>query len=197
MIKAGITGLIGSGKSVVASIFETTGIPVYNADTQAKILMNSNPEIIAALTNKFGAETYVNGELNKAFLAGIIFNNEESRLFVNSIVHPEVNTDFINWAQNQNTGIVAIESALLFEANIQDILDYTISVESDIKTSAERIANRDKISTEEAIKRINVQLKKQSKDNITDFRILNNESDSLILQSLEIIEKIKLNGKTR
>jgi dephospho-CoA kinase len=197
MIKAGITGLIGSGKSVVASIFETIGIPVYNADAQAKILMCSNPEIITALTNKFGTEAYINGTLNKAFIAEIIFNDEASRIFVNSVVHPEVDTNFINWTQNQNSAIVAIESALLFEANIQNILDYTISVKSDTKISARRISDRDKISIEEALKRINVQLKKQSKNNIPDFIILNNESDSLILQSLEIIEKIKSNGKTR
>ncbi len=193
MIKIGITGLIGSGKSVIASIFGITGIPVYNSDKNANILMNSNQDIIHSLTERFGKETYIDSQLNKGFLANIIFSNEESRIFVNSIVHPKVIQDFLKWSQNQNSQFVAIESALLFEANIQNVLDYTIRVISDLDVSAKRISKRDNITCFEAGKKINTQLSNHSQNNITDFSIYNNETESIILQCLEIIEKIKTN----
>ncbi len=197
MIKVGITGLIGSGKSVVAGIFETTGIPVYNADTQAKVLMNSNNEIISALVKYFGDRVYTNGEINKSFLSSRIFNDEPSRLYVNSIVHPAVITDFLNWCSTQTVEIVAIESALLFEARINDILDFTIDVHCDKELLVKRISARDSLSIEEAERRIKVQINNKNTTSLPDFVIANDDKESLITQCLEVIQKIKSNGKTR
>lgn len=196
MIKIGITGLIGSGKSVVAGIFETTGIPVYYADTQAKVLMNSNNEIISALVKYFGDEVYTNGEINKSFLSSRIFNDEPSRLFVNSIVHPTVVTHFLKWCSTQTVDIVAIESALLFEARINNILDFTIDVRCDIELLVKRISARDSLSIEEAKRRITIQDKNKT-TSLPDFVIINDEKESLITQCLEVVKKIKSNGKTR
>jgi len=197
MIRVGITGLIGSGKSTIASIFETLGIPVYNADTEAKRLIISNSEIIESLTARYGSEVYINGEINKPLLRSKIFNQEAERLFVNSVVHPVLTDDFLKWAELQSTELVVVEAALLFEANLDKILDYTILVNSPNEISATRIADRDKISVAEAIKIINLQKNNLTDKNRPDFIINNDEKESLILQCLEVISKIKSNGKVR
>ncbi|MDD3859830.1 MAG: dephospho-CoA kinase [Bacteroidales bacterium] len=196
MIKLGITGTIGSGKSVVSQIFETIGIPVYMSDFEAKNLMIRDKDIISALKNRFGNQVYIDNNINKQFLASRIFNNENDRQFVNSIVHPAVINDFIKWVSEQkNSDIVAIESALIFESGIEKHLDYTIIVESPIKLASERISKRDFISHEEAVKKINLQLSNVQKNSNADFYVQNDEINSLIIQCLEIIKKIrKSNG---
>ncbi len=192
MTKLGITGTIGSGKSVVSHIFETIGIPVYNADSAAKKLMLQNENIISALKTRFGNQVYTDDNINKKFLADKIFNNENDRKFVNSVVHPAVIDDFGRWiTEQQNSDIVAIESALIFESGIDKIIDYTIIVESPIKLASERISNRDNISIEEAIKKINLQLNNLPKKVKADFYIQNDEENSLIIQCLDIINSLK------
>lgn len=190
MIKVGITGIIGSGKSILSNIFEIINIPVYNADKNAKILMYTNNSIKTRLISSFGDEVYINNELNKVFLSKKIFNSEENRKLVNHIVHPIVISDFISWTKLQKSDIVAIESALLYEANIDSILDYTIEVKSPINLIIERLCHRDKISKIEAENIINIQNK--SNKGVPDFIVINDEQKFLIEQTIYILEHLKV-----
>ena len=190
MIKIGITGIIGSGKSIVSNILQILGVAVYNADENAKILMLNNSKIKDKLTEAFGKEVYINNKLNKAFLSNKIFNSENDRKLVNSIVHPIVIEDFAEWCDRQNSDVVAIESALLFEAKINEFIDYSIEVKSPEYMLISRIQHRDNISADEAQKRIKVQ-KNTENNNIPDFVINNNEKDSVIEQTINILKNIK------
>lgn len=196
MIKIGITGLIGSGKSVVAKIFQTFDIPVYFADVEAKKLMLTDNEISTNLIAAFGTEVYCNGILNKEFLSQQIFDNETSRLLINSIVHPAVIKDFEQWTKEQSQEIVAVESALLFESGFDKKTDYSIIVKSPLTLNISRICSRDNISQAEAIKRLKIQRKNLIANTKSNFTINNNERSSLIIQTENILAKITANGKT-
>lgn len=189
MIKIGLTGIIGSGKSTVSKIFETLQIPVYYSDSRASKLINTNQYIINSLKNKYGETIYRNGTLNKPLLASIIFNNNDERKFVNSIVHPIVINDFIFWSENQKANIVAIESALIYETSLKNILNYIVEVKSPQELLLERIIKRDKISRAEALKKINSQKAFYTNEK-PDFVILNDEKLSLIIQTQILLTKI-------
>lgn len=191
MIKIGITGIIGSGKSIVSKIFETFSIPVYYADIEAKILMSSNQEIITALKSKYGDSIYQNNQINKKLLTSIIFNNNNERLFINSIVHPIVVNDFINWTQNQNKKALAIEAALIYETDLKNFLDITCEVKSPEHLLIQRIVNRDKISIQDAINKINVQ-KNIFLNSKPDYVIINDENNSLIEQIYDFLLNLNL-----
>ncbi len=194
MNKIGITGIIASGKTVVSKFFQIIGIPVYNTDHNAKLLMNNNPEIKEKIIKHFGKHSYSNNSINTKHIANQIFNDNSKRLLINSIVHPKVKDDFLFWSKNQIGKYCAIESALIYEANFNDILDFIIMVQSPIDITINRIIYRDNISKEEAQKRINSQSFNLSQNNKPDFIINNDEKESVILQSLEILKKIAKNG---
>jgi dephospho-CoA kinase len=191
MIKLGITGIIGSGKSVVSSIFRILEIAVYDADFNAKLLMNTSSEIKDKLILEFGQNTYTHEGLNKQYIASQIFNSEKKRQVINSIVHPIVKNDFIEWANNQKADICAIESALLYESGLNTILDKTILVTSPENIIIERICNRDKTTKGEALKRIESQSFYKSLNQTPNYTIVNDDEHSLILQSLDIIKQIR------
>ncbi|MDD2346302.1 MAG: dephospho-CoA kinase [Bacteroidales bacterium] len=191
MIKLGITGIIGSGKSVVSSIFRILEIAVYDADYNAKLLMNTSSEIKDKLILEFGQNAYTHEVLNKQYIASQIFNNEKKRQVINSIVHPIVKNDFIEWANNQKGDICAIESALLYESGLNTILDKTILVTSPENIIIERICNRDKTTKGEALKRIESQSFYKSLNQTPNYTIVNDDEHSLILQSLDIIKQIR------
>ena len=128
MIKIGITGGIGSGKSVVASLLALSGIPVYIADEESKWLTNNSPVIREKLTALFGPEIYTNEGLNKKLLASHIFNNPEQLQQVNQIIHPEVNRHFSAWVERQTSPLCAIESAILFESGFYKVVDISLMV---------------------------------------------------------------------
>ncbi|HOK37434.1 MAG TPA: dephospho-CoA kinase [Bacteroidales bacterium] len=189
MIKIGLTGIIGSGKSTVSKIFETLQIPVYYSDLRASELINTNQYIIDSLKNKYGKTIYIDGTLNKPLLSSIIFNDNDERKFVNSVVHPIVINDFIFWSENQKAKIAAIESALIYETSLKTILTNIIEVRSPRKLLIERIIKRDKISKTEALKKINSQ-KALFTNEKPDFVIINDEKKSVILQMQRILTKI-------
>lgn len=189
MIKIGLTGIIGSGKSTVSKIFETLQIPVYYSDLRASELINTNQYIIDSLKNKYGKTIYIDGTLNKPLLSSIIFNDNDERKFVNSVVHPIVINDFIFWSENQKAKIAAIESALIYETSLKTILTNIIEVRSPRKLLIERIIKRDKISKTEALKKINSQ-KALFTNEKPDFVIINDEKKSVILQTQRILTKI-------
>ena len=134
MIKIGITGGIGSGKSVVAALLELSGIPVYIADTESKLLTATSPVIREKLVALFGEELYTADSLNKRQLASHIFGNPERLGQVNAIIHPEVNRHFLAWVERLNTPVCAIESAILFESGFNRIVDTTLMVYAPMDT---------------------------------------------------------------
>ena len=184
MKKIGITGGIGSGKSVISRILKTIGYPVYDSDSWAKHLMNNHPNIRQALINKFGIETYTPEGLNRTYLAQQIFNDKANLAFVNSIVHPTVCNHFMQWAENQHTEFVFIESAILFSSGLDTILDKVIYVNAPQELRIQRAILRDNASTEAITARIN----SQSHDNeyaLTHSNfIINNDNQTLIIPQL-------------
>jgi dephospho-CoA kinase len=193
MISIGITGIIGSGKSMVSKIFEILDYPVYYADNEAKKLMISNDDIKVNLVNEFGSETYINGIPNKEFISKLVFGNNKNREKVNAIVHPVVIEDFENWLKLKSivgVKIAAIESALLYQAKINRITNYTIEVICSEQTAVQRITLRDKISEADAITKIRIQKNQIPKDANPDYVIENDVQNSILLQCLDIISKI-------
>lgn len=189
MISIGITGIIGSGKSMLSQVFRSMDIPVYDADSKAKILMNNNVQIKEALIENFGEDTYTNGAINKEYLRKIVFGNEENRRLVNSIVHPAVKRDFIEWQQNTTSKITAIESAILFDAKLEDILDHIIFVDAPEDVMVGRICLRDKVSEDVAISKIRIQRKNSGREKC-DYIFINDRDHSLIEQSEKFINDL-------
>jgi dephospho-CoA kinase len=190
MIKIGITGGIGSGKSVISHILRIMNYPVYDSDFWAKELMNNDKTIQKALTERFGLETYQNNTLNKPFLAQQIFNNESSRLFVNSIVHPIVSQHFLNWANNQKSQFIFIESAILFSSGLNKIIDTTIFVDAPLNVRLQRAKRRDN-STDTAIQaRINSQKQEELYAKKHSNYIINNDNQLLLPQIITIIKDL-------
>lgn len=190
MISIGITGIIGSGKSMLSQVFRSMDIPVYDADTNAKLLMNTNLQIKETLIKYFGEKTYTNGTINKDYLREIVFGSEENRNIVNSIVHPAVKTDFITWRGHSKSKIVAIESAIIFDAKIDDILDKIIFVEAPEEILVKRICLRDKVSEETALQKIKMQRKNSGREKCNAV-FINDRNHSLIEQTETFINNLK------
>lgn len=191
MKKVGITGGIGSGKSIVCSIFEKIGIPVFVADTCAKNIMQYHPEIRKLLIDRFGNNVFLNKELNRPYLAQIIFNNFEAISFVNSIIHPVVEKEFEKWCLQYNyLPYVIEEAALLFENGMYKKLDVLITVFAPEALRIQRVLNRDLITSEQVLERIKNQMPDNEKIKLADFVIHNNEQQSVIEQVLNIHQNL-------
>lgn len=190
MIKIGLTGGIGSGKTTVAHIFEVLGIPVYYADVAAKELMQHDENIKTQIIQNFGAESYVDGKLNRTHLSAIVFANPEKTAIMNSIVHPVTIADAKNWMQKQISHYAIKEAALIFEANAQTELDFVVGVNSPLPLRIKRIMQRDKINEASVMARMQKQMDVTEKMNRCHFVIENNEIDLLIPQVLAIHEKL-------
>ncbi len=190
MIKIGITGGIGSGKSVISRILRLLNYPVYDSDFWAKELMNNNPTIQQSLTERFGPETYQNNTLNRPFLAQQIFNNDDARLFVNSIVHPIVSQHFLDWTENQNSELVFIESAILFSSGLDKIIDTTIFVDAPQQIRLQRAKLRDNSTDTAILARINSQSQEELYAKKHSKYIINNDNQLLIPQITTIIKEL-------
>ena len=190
MIKIGITGGIGSGKSVISRILRLLNYPVYDSDFWAKELMNNNPTIQQSLTERFGPETYQNNTLNRPFLAQQIFNNDDARLFVNSIVHPLVSQHFLDWTENQNSELVFIESAILFSSGLDKIIDTTIFVDAPQQIRLQRAKLRDNSTDTAILARINSQSQEELYAKKHSKYIINNDNQLLIPQITTIIKEL-------
>lgn len=186
MTKIGITGGIGTGKTVVCKIFETFGIPVYYSDQRAKYLMENDKNLIRQITENFGQVYTKDGKLNRKKLAQIIFNDKNKLQTINQIVHPAVKADFLLWSKKQQTPYVIKESALLFESKQYTDLDYIVTVWAPLELRIIRTMQRDNISRQKVIERINNQLDDQVKIYRSDFLIINDEQTALLPQILNL-----------
>lgn len=195
MIRIGITGNIGSGKSTVTKVFAAFGIPVYYADLHASQLMNSNAVIKNELIQLFGKEIYFeSGLLNKQMLGELIFTNDVSRRNVNAIVHPIVAQHFEEWFSYQDAPYVLKEAALLFESSSNLLLDRVICVTAPFEMRIERVMLRDNRSRDQIIAIESKQMSEAEKIKKSDYIIFNNNSQPVIPQVLNIHQKIISRG---
>ena len=194
MIKIGITGGIGSGKSVVSELLKLYDIPIYNADMEAKRLNDESPLIREKLTQYFGENLYASGKLDKQKFAQIIFNDPEKLRLANSIIHPELQKDFLRWVEiHSDSDIVAMEAALIFEANFQRMFDKVIMVYAPISLRVVRASQRDLTTPEKIEERLRHQFPDEEKVKLSDFVIFNDEKHSLIMQVSDLLNRIRTN----
>jgi dephospho-CoA kinase len=186
MLKIGLTGGIGSGKTTVAQIFEVLAIPVYYADKEAKELMNRDPELKKQIISAFGSEVYKEGVLDRSFLGGMVFADTKKLSLLNSFVHPATFRHASSWMQNQKTPYAVKEAALIFEAGLEGFFDYIIGVTAPESLRLERVMNRDGSSKESAMQRMVQQMDEKEKMSKCDFVIINDEKQALLPQVLEI-----------
>lgn len=196
MQKIGVTGSIGSGKSLVCYIFRQLGIPIYNADDRAKILMVTHDEIISTVKSLFGNESYFeDGSLNRAHISAIAFNNKALLTELNKTVHPTVFADFDNWIMEQKKlGVpyVIKEAALMFETDSYKGLEKYIVVTAPLQIRIERTIHRDNITQEQVQARMNNQFTQEEKLAKANFEIVNDDKHSLIEQVVNL-NKVLLN----
>jgi len=197
VLKAGLTGGIGSGKSTVARVFELLGTPVYYADTAAKTIMNEDASLKTLITEHFGEAAYTGGILNRAYISTIVFENEEKLALLNSFVHPATISAAEQWMQQQNTAYVIKEAALIFESGSQESLDMVIGVYAPKHLRIQRTMQRDNINREAVLKRMSNQVNEELKMKLCDFVIHNDEQQLLLPQVIALHEKLLLLSKKR
>lgn len=192
MLKIGLTGGIGSGKSSVAEIFKVLGIPVFDADTQAKLVMETDKQLVSSIESSFGPETYIEGKLNRPFLANLVFNDPYKLEQLNALVHPITIAAAQNWMLQQKTPYIIKEAALLFEAGTAANLDYIIGVYAPKNLRIQRVMERDNASREQVLARISRQINEDIKMKLCNFVIVNDEQQLLIPQVLQLHKKFML-----
>ena len=172
-IKIALTGGIGTGKTYISKQFLDMGIPVFYADEEAKKLYDSE-EAIAFFKEKYGETCFSNNQLDYSKLATYIFSDIETRKQIESFIHPLVMQKFENWASQQDSGIVMLESAIVFEAGLEKFFDKIIVVDAPLNIRIERIKNRNtQLSETEILQRINSQLSQKEKCTRADLVIWN------------------------
>jgi dephospho-CoA kinase len=190
MLKVGLTGGIGAGKSTVAHIFEVLGIPVYHADQEAKRLMQTNPTLIEKIKIAFSEKAYVEGILDRKYLSSLVFNDKQKLELLNSIVHPFTIQDSIEWMKKQNSPYVIKEAALIFESGSQGEFDVIIGVFAPPAMRIHRTIQRDQVEREKVLSRMEKQLDENIKMKLCDHVLINNEQTLLTPQVIALHEQL-------
>ena len=196
MLKIGLTGGLGSGKSTVAKIFEVLGIPVYYADLEAKRIMNTDQQLKSEIIKHFGENAYVNDQLNRPYLSSIVFENKEKLSLLNSLVHPAAIRDSKEWISKQTTPYAIKEAALIFESGSQEYLDYVIGVSAPAHLRIQRAMQRDNLTRGQVQQRMSKQIEEVIKMHLCDFIIFNDEVKPVIPQVLELHKKLTALSKS-
>ena len=187
--KVGLTGGIGCGKSLIARVFETIGIPVFYSDIEAKRLYEDK-SFLEKKKKAFGREVVKNQVLQRAVLADIVFNDKDKLRQLNSMTHPKVFEMFSLWSSKQTSPYVIMESAILFENNLQQNFDLTISISSPKDVIIKRVMQRDKCSEQQVVARMSNQMSQEQKDALADYVIKHDDKTMLIPQLLTIHNSI-------
>lgn len=179
MYKVGITGGIGSGKSVVCRLLGERGVAVYDADSRAKGLMATSKELREALIEAFGVEVFTSEGVNRGYLAARVFSDAEQLQRLNAIVHPAVMEDFDRWAEAQQGHYVVLESAILFEADLESRVDATVAVMAPEELRVERVMARDGATKEQVLARINNQMSDDERADRAKYGVVNIDIEDL------------------
>ncbi|MVN22726.1 dephospho-CoA kinase [Mucilaginibacter arboris] len=192
MLRIGITGNIGSGKTTVSKVFELLGVPVFYADYHAKKVMTEDVVLIKAIQNTFGEEAYFDdGSLNRKYISSIVFNNDAELNKLNALVHPAVFRAFDKWAEQFNANFYVLkEAAILFESGSNQQCDKTIVVSASLDVRVKRVMQRDHLTEEEVLRREKKQMPQAEKEAKANFIIFNNPQTMVIPQVLEIHQKL-------
>ena len=192
MISIAITGGIGSGKSYVSALLQKQGIPIYNADDEAKRLMLGDEGIREGLMDLLGDEVYTDGNLNKPLLASYLFADAGNAACINSIVHPRVKADFRSWLKaHQESEIAALECAILYESGFEDTVDFVVMVYAPEELRVERAMRRDNATEQQIRARIAAQMNDEEKCRRADYVVFNDGSIPLERQLADLIAQLK------
>ena len=191
MKRIGLTGNIGSGKTTLASCFEILGIAVFNADKQAKLLMNKDVNLKQSLITEFGKEVYLDNELNRKYLSKLAFNDDLVLKRLNALVHPVVQDAFEKWSIQQSGAYVIKEAAILFESNTYQSLDAIICISCPEEIRLKRILNRDDLSEKDVRQRMSHQWAEEKKISLSDYVITNDNSSLVMPQILSVHSALK------
>jgi dephospho-CoA kinase len=187
MFKLGLTGGIGSGKTLVCQIFEKLGVPVYYADAAARELMNSDAGLIAGIRQMFGEEAYGKEGLNRKYLADSVFGDHAKLSGLNQLVHPAVRKDFMQWTEGQAAAAYVIEeAAILFESGASAGMDLTVLVYAPEELRINRVMKRDGITREAVRKRMEHQMSEEKKREMADHLLVNDGSRMILPQVIDL-----------
>ena len=198
MLRVGVTGGIGSGKSTVCRIFAALGIPVYDSDRRAKALMNDDPTLVARITELLGAEAYRNGRLDRAYVAGRVFGDRGLLESLNAIVHPAVGADFTDWAEAQERcGVpyALLESAILFESGFDGCVDRTVTVSAPLEIRVARTVARDGVDEAQVRARIANQADDAWRESLAAYTVVNDGRSSLMEQVFRLDKVFRDEGR--
>lgn len=195
MLKIGLTGGIGSGKSTVAGIFKVLGIPVFDADANARKLMETDASLQSGIIALLGDKAYEDGRLNRKWIADIVFNDSFQLEKLNALVHPAAIRAGEQWAGQQQTAYVIKEAALFFEAGSTEGMDYIIGVFAPQHIRVNRVMKRDGVSREEVTSRMKRQIQEEIKMRLCDYVILNDDQHLIIPQVLQLHEQFMTEAK--
>ncbi|MBV9962599.1 MAG: dephospho-CoA kinase [Parafilimonas sp.] len=190
MLKIGLTGGMGSGKTTISKIFAVLGIPVFYADDIAKGIMNENENLKRRVIDLFGTEAYTENSLNRKYIAGIVFKDAFKLEQLNALVHPVTIAAADEWINKQTSSYIIKEAALMFESAAAANLDYIIGVYAPQHLRLQRVMQRDNVSREEVLSRMNNQLDETIKMKLCDFVIVNDEQQGVLPQVLSLHEKL-------
>jgi dephospho-CoA kinase len=195
MLKVGLTGGMGSGKSTVAQIFEVMGVPVYYADAEAKKIMSSHPKLIQEIKQLFGQDAYTNGQLNRSLIAEKVFKQKDLLNQLNALVHPYTIAHAKEWMNQQTAPYAIKEAALIFESGIQGEFDVIIGVSAPHALRVQRTMKRDGIGYDQVMDRLQHQIDEEIKLRFCDEIIINDEQKMLVPQVLALHEKFSTSSK--
>lgn len=185
-LRLGVTGGIGSGKSSVCKVFNVLGIPVFYSDPEAKAIMNNDLSVRSEINAIAGRDLYLSGNLDRAELAKLIFNDDELLGRVNALIHPLVFQNFLQWADMQAAPYVIMEAAILFESGAYEIVDKVLTVVAPLDQRIDRIVKGNQLTREQVMDRIRNQMDDDIKVKNSDYIIYNSEDDMIILPVLRI-----------
>lgn len=188
MIKIGITGGIGSGKSTICRAFSVLGVAVYDSDSRARQLMHTNPEVIAAIRGLFGDNAYLRGALNRPYIANLVFHQPDLREKLNHIVHPAVANDFNIWAERQPGHYVIEEAAILFESGAYRNMDAVVTVSTPEEQRIRRTCLRDNTDEQSVRQRIAAQMSEKERIDRSDYVIVSDDRTPVMPQILKLHE---------
>jgi len=190
MLKIGVTGGIGSGKTTVCKVLETLGYPVFYSDLEAKRIMLENEKAKEGIQNIFGKEAYIDDELNRTYIAEKIFSSPVLKKEINDLIHPLVRKAFKDWSEQQNSPFVFNEAAILFETGSYKQFDHTLLVTAPKPIRINRVLKRDNTTKEEVENRIKNQWDDDKKTPLADFVVHNDDEQLVTIQLLQIIDQL-------